>query len=452
MAFRIKMTVLLLVLVVLAAFQGDRVQKLREAELFYRWILAAGANERLFADNNTEYADKPLFEDVSAAFDKAAQNAEKIDLRANEQANDKRIWAVARSEELKPQRQQFLTLLHGKKLMYAKNIDYAQAEAGGVNVFNLFFGFRRVAANFVWLQVDRFWHQGMMYRMIPLMRTCVALDPNFVEAYLLGSWHLAYNVTAKMVDTPMPLRKWSAKYQACVGEKETYYYLAIDFLKDGVRNNPRNYKLYFDLGFSVYKNKLSDFANAVKYLSEAVRQPHERWVPRQLYICEELNGQYEDALAGWQDYENRFKNSVSADDTAPRFIKRNQALIYEKQMDKAKAEAQAATDPAIAEAKKREAGELKHKALDIWSSMPEGFATYRLARLNAADLAEQSRYLEAIAILDKARWDEPSNFDEISDIIMDLKQKGNIPLSVSERKAILRKQEGGVDCPGKPKN
>ena len=27
-----------------------------------------------------------------------------------------------------------------------------------------------------------------------------ALDPQFVDAYLIGAWHLAYNATARMPD------------------------------------------------------------------------------------------------------------------------------------------------------------------------------------------------------------------------------------------------------------
>ena len=121
--------------------------------------------------------------------------------------------------------------------------------------------------------MDRYWHKGMLYRMLPLMKTVVMLDPNFVDAYLVGSWHLAYNATAKMLDTPWPLREWDPELQACVGEKERYYHLAIQYLKDGIRKNPRDYRLYFDLGFCVYKEKMEDYENAVLYLSEAIRHP-----------------------------------------------------------------------------------------------------------------------------------------------------------------------------------
>ena len=40
-----------------------------------------------------------------------------------------------------------------------------------------------------------------MHRMLPLMKTCVTLDPGFVDAYLLGAWHMAYNATASMPES-----------------------------------------------------------------------------------------------------------------------------------------------------------------------------------------------------------------------------------------------------------
>jgi len=198
------------------------------------------------------------------------------------------------------------------------------------------------------------------------------------------------------------------------------------------------------LGFAIYKNKLNDYPNAVRYLTEAVRQPHERWVRRQLYICQELNGQYAEALAGWQDYAKKFPDNT----VAPRFIQRNTALIYEQQAEAAKQAAQSSGSPE----KLQEAEDLKQRAIAVWKQMiDEGdpFGDYRVLRLQALDLAAQDRYMEAVAVLDKARWESPGNFDEISNLIIELKQKGNLPLSVSEKKAVLRQEEGD-QCQGMP--
>lgn len=454
------------ILVFIGGQMNLRVTHLRESEAFYRWIMAAALDQDLFKNADTEFKDAELFEDVRGlgesmlpdpAGDQAIEGGKLValakELRGEDASKEKPIFDMARSAALEPARKRFLQLARNNQLEFARNIQYAEAQASGVSIFNMFFGFRKIAANFVWLQVDRYWHMGMMHRMIPLMKSCVVLDPNFVDAYLLGAWHLAYNVTAKMPETPQALRQWHPEYKACVGEKETYYYIAADFLKDGIRNNPRNYKLYFDLGFAVYNEKLNDYPNAVKYLSEAVRQPHERWVPRMLYKSLEQNGQYAEAKALWEEYMKRFPGTIGADDTGPRAITRLEALTAEQRAQKNFAEAEQLkdSDPETSARRLKKAQGFVEDAKRIYTSMGEPFANARLAVLNARELAKDGRYVEAIALLDRARWDYSNSnfFEEASNMIIDYKQKGNIPLSLSERKAVIR-ESGGEKCKGQP--
>jgi len=461
------------VLVLFSGRLGDNIHHIRESEAFYRWMLAASVGEDLFKNASTDYKDFTLYEEVRAVAEpllpepanEAKREGSKLALVAWERdaeqnpVYDHELFAVARSEALAPARKNFISYAKRNELEFAKNIQYAEAQASGVNLFSLFFGFRKVAANFVWLQVDRYWHMGMMHRMIPLMKTCVVLDPNFVDAYLLGSWHLAYNVTAKMPETPPALKQWHPSYQACVGEKETYYYIAADFLKDGVRNNPRNYKLYFDLGFAVYNEKLHDYPNSVKYLEEAVRQPHERWVPRMLYKALEQNEQYAEAKAGWDDYSKRFPDTPGALLTAQRAIERLGGLEAEQKATKLleEADALAATDTAkAAELRTQGAAAVTH-AREVYSTMlqtagpTDTFAVGRIAVIDSRVLVREGRFVEAIALLDRARWENANDeyFLEASNLIMDYKQQGKIPLSLSERKAMLRNADG-EKCQGQP--
>jgi len=467
-----KINIILLILfiasVLLGSYQGNRVEYLRECEAFYRWLLAVGTQERLFQSSEGEeksekYVDMNLFQKVSEVaipilkenektknlIDETLSISENFANIIGDISNDPFIWQLSTRKEFTDLRKEFLKNLREKKIQYNRDITYAEAQASGVNIFNLFFGFRKIAASLIWLEVDRYWHQGLLHRMVPLMRTCVALDPNFVEAYLIGAWHLAYNATAQLPDTPQHLKKWSQKYNACVGEKESFYYLAIDFLKNGIRNNPRNYKLYFDLGFAIYKNKMNDYSNAVRYLTEAVRVPHERWVRRQLYICQEMNGQYEDALKGWEDYKTRFPDNP----VATRFILRNQGKIYEMKAQELLKEIEKINDEQSRNEKINRANDYKKQAKEIWLklSKEEGdpYGDYRLSLMEAMDLYNEGRYLESVAVLDKARWESPGNFDEASDLIIKIKQEANLPLTVSEKKAVLRKVEGDR-CQGMP--
>lgn len=438
-----------------------RLRHLRESESYYRWLLAAAVNERLFQDQEEGDQDAALFKKSVDAAEKSAyfpdypesDNTEGISLLsrvAKDYQEDWRIWDFARSPMASGLRIEFLELAKSRKLRFAQDIQYAEAQAGGVNIFNLFFGFRKVAANLIWLEVDRYWHQGNMYRMITMMRTCVALDPHFIEAYLIGAWHLGYNATAKMPDTPWPRREWDDRYKACLGEKERFYYYAIDFLKDGIRRNPRNYRLYFDLGFSLYKQKLEDYPNAVKYLSEAINLPHDRWVPRQLFQCQELNGQYEEALAGWKDYVERYPGSMTAVEVAPRFIMRNEGLLFEKKAEELRKQAKTSSNPEEVAALLKQADEFYTKARETWDKLADPFGEGRKMRMEALEMRESGRYLEAIAMLDKARWDTAALWQEFSNLIIEIKQEANIPLSVSEKKSVMRESEVGV-CPGMPK-
>lgn len=354
------------------------------------------------------------------------------------------VFKLAAGDVLAKQREEFLEYSRDRKISsVASEFDPSAAYSEGANVSlaNIFFGFRKVAANFVWLQVDRYWHQGMEQRMIPLMKMCTWLDPTFVDAFQLAAWHIAYNMTAKLPDTPEPLKQWNEKYKARIGEKELYYYIAIDFLEDGIRKNPRNYKLYFDLGYAIYNLKMKDYDKAVTYLTEAVRYPHEVWVPRMLNRSLEEAGRYEQALAGWETYLKRNPDNL----TAPAFIVRNKARIKEKQANEAAERARIATDPQAAALAKAEAEKLRDEAIKIYDSMSQPtedpFAVGRIMKIKADRLMEQGLYLEAAALLQNARWKNPSMWDEATDLMIEAKVKGNVPLDLSEKKYVLRKEE-----------
>ena len=473
----IVLAALLAILLAAGAVQGNRVRHLRESELFYRWILAEATQSRLFDDlsaaDEEEMMDRALFGEImdtaepalpaevpdEESPDKDGKPLRQIIVFARGEQHDKEIWDLARGDLLARQRTDFLRYLREKRLSsVASQFDAADIYSGegpGVSLANIALGFRKLAANFVWLQVDKYWHQGAMHRMIPLMKTCVTLDPNFVDAYQIGAWHLAYNATAHMLDTPEPLKEWNSKYKARIGEKELYYYLGIDFLKDGIRKNPRDYRLYFDLGFAIYNLKLKDYANAVTYLAEAVRYKHDRWVPRQLYICLEKNGEYERAMAGWQSYLEKNLGDPERDippnhieiEKAKRFIARSQGLLKEHQADEAAEQAAASEDPVAAAALRDKADLLRQEAFAIWQGTAgtagelDSFAIGRVMRMKAHKLIEEERFLEAIAILENARWQSNPFFEEASEMIIDSKIKAGVPLSVSEKKAVLRKEE-----------
>lgn len=480
----------------MSMFQGHRIEGIQDTELFYRWALSAASLTRLDetlepdkSESVPEAMDQEVFERLVELGERELPDYEvdpvdDVDddgnslprlVRAARQNHDDDIWKLVTSSDAAEIRADFLKFLNAKQIQslgtqFAAGSLYDEStQAQGVGIAGLFFGFRKVAANFLWIQVENFWHQGQMHRMVPIMRTCVTLDPSFIDAYLLGSWHLAYNIPAKIEPTPEPLKKKVPYYHKRIGLREEWYLLAAEFLRDGIRKNPRDYRLYFDLGYAVYAQKLEDHPNAILYLDEARRHKHNRWVPRMLFRSLTYNGQYEDAIDGWQDYIQTFGES----DVTYRKIQENLGFLSEATADEARecknmglelidqwqaqldsepvgsntAELQAKIDNANEEIERLDRiieTEIL-KGLEIWTNMyNETEAPLALAQLTlrrAKELAANGQHLEAIAELDFIRWHSLAIFDEASDMIIEFKQEAGLPLTVSEQRAVIRMED-----------
>lgn len=489
----------IVVAVGVAAWQSGRIDRMRRVEQFYRWVLSASTQvsfgdslESEKVEGEPEPMDDELFTEVMNLADRQLSQTIPVEdddltadgqpkpklLRAIRQGRDMAVYRMLEGAGARPLLNEFQQHLQDGRLVSAGTQFSAAslygdpAQSAGVGLTSLFFGFRKLAANFIWLQVDKFWHEGQMHRMVPLMRTTVTLDPTFVDAYLLGAWHLAYNLTAKLPETPEPLKEWNPKYKKRLGRKEQWYYVAADFLKDGIRKNPRDFRLYFDLGYAIYENKLNDHENAVRYLTEARRYPHKQWVPRMLYLAMWRNGQYEDAIDGWLEYLKEFPDSHQAQ----RFLQINRAYLHgakwEQATQCAKTAGNVASDFALKAARadangeeakaaefteqadkaKRVAQEMEdfaaeqwEQAKTIWLAMiqqsGDSIAKARMYRHTALDYANEDRYLEAVSELDLARYEMLESFDELSNLMIEIKLEGSLPLTVSEKLAVERKRE-----------
>ncbi|GMW00116.1 MAG: hypothetical protein AMXMBFR84_12540 [Candidatus Hydrogenedentota bacterium] len=480
---------------------GQRANHLREAERFYRWVVSVSTQVRIFGADlipdtagEQQYQDEelfallveksdPLLDDLppsDADYDQSGVLLPKVvryvappkpedveedkDIGAiiteDQIIREDRLWRMAGSPEMAELREAYLEAASGKKLYsmgtsFGKSDLYSE-ETGVISIANMFFGFRKMAANLLWLEVDTFWHKGMIHRMVPLMNTTVMLDPTFIDAYLLGAWHLAYNQSARLDDTPWELRGYLKEYQAWAGPKEELYYSGITFLKDGIRKNPRNYRLYFDVGFAIYEEKLHDYINAERYMAEAIRLDHDRWVRRSLYRVQGVNGKFEESRAGWEEYLKRYPDNP----VAPNFIDRMDGMIKERTANYLEAQAKCAAalaEKAAASGNAAEAAEWTQRSADLqaecgrvldetfahWDRMykeserqADTFALGRAIRIKAKRLIEKEFYFEAIAELDRARFASNDFFWEGTDMMMDIKQKAGIPMELTELKKL----------------
>ena len=109
-------------------------------------------------------------------------------------------------------------------------------------------GFREVLASLMWVQADDLFHRGEYGPILGLVRRIALIDPNNLDVYATGAWHMAYNfMDRRLIDD------------------------GVDFLKSGVANNPQVYDLFFEMGYMHY-DKTKDFNQAVLAYGEGAKR------------------------------------------------------------------------------------------------------------------------------------------------------------------------------------
>ncbi|MBI4831806.1 MAG: hypothetical protein HY801_09695 [Candidatus Lindowbacteria bacterium] len=281
--------------------------------LFLRWI-----------DNQEAYEGQLLQRIASGTDDRTPdeeelfENVEAVGSSLNQDFNQLPVgekWKTLRNPQFDSLYRQFSLLAKQAKIRPVEGqIEWSNPDVSA-NVGALVLGFRKLVADLLWLKVDQYWHLGMVQRMLPTMETVVALDPHFIEAYALGAWHLAYNVTVMFHS---------------MDEKMKYIDQGIHLLEKGVKNNPRSSKLYAELGFTMYFRKLSDWEKAAYYLGEATKYEHEPWVERAYALSLERLRQEEKALAILEDYDRRHPELTMQRFSIARIRKKLEARQLEK--------------------------------------------------------------------------------------------------------------------------
>lgn len=127
-------------------------------------------------------------------------------------------------------------------------------------VMDLLGEIRTTLASYLWVQSDFYHHeyefQNLDWRKntsyVPMLKIITTLDPHFVKAYEFGGYHLAVD-----------LRK--------VPE-------GLDYLQEGLRNNPKDYSILNSLAYAYYNEGLhqptqqdSLFNAAIEYYQKALQ-------------------------------------------------------------------------------------------------------------------------------------------------------------------------------------
>lgn len=167
-------------------------------------------------------------------------------------------------------------------------------------------GFKEVIASALWVRADTFFHSGQYDAIVPIVRLVTWLDPHNLDVFTTGAWHLDYN----FVDANQMSDK-------------RYIPASIALLKEGIKNNPKIWDLYFELGWTHYLKKLQDNETALEYMEKACtldgrdpntgkKMPRPEYVDRMLAHQYEKVGRFDDAIRQWEKARKR----IPKDDTS----------------------------------------------------------------------------------------------------------------------------------------
>jgi tetratricopeptide (TPR) repeat protein len=113
-------------------------------------------------------------------------------------------------------------------------------------------GFRTVIAGLLWVRADSFFHSGNYDAILPLLRVITWLDPNWLDVYATGAWHLMYNFTDE-------------------SNRSDRRYLpnGLALLEEGIVNNPKVYDIYKEKGWNLF-DKVKDYDQSALYYGKGI--------------------------------------------------------------------------------------------------------------------------------------------------------------------------------------
>jgi hypothetical protein len=133
-----------------------------------------------------------------------------------------------------------------------------QMVAGGLSPDQMLFaltGFREMVAGILWVRADSFFDTGNYDAILPIIRLVTILDPKQIDVYATGMWHIGYNFTDEEQRSD-----------------RRYIPSALALGKEGARQNPNTYEMFFETGWMWYHKIDDDYGQAVKWFNEAQKR------------------------------------------------------------------------------------------------------------------------------------------------------------------------------------
>ena len=141
-------------------------------------------------------------------------------------------------------------------------------------------GFREMIAGILWVRADSFFDTGNYDAILPIIRLVTWLDPHQIDVYATGMWHIGYNFTDEESRSD-----------------RRYIPSALALGKEGAKQNPQTYEMFFETGWLWYHKIDDDYPNAVKWFEEAHKKPDILPARRNLLaMAYQRNGQVQESL------------------------------------------------------------------------------------------------------------------------------------------------------------
>lgn len=144
-------------------------------------------------------------------------------------------------------------------------------------------GFREMVAGILWVRADAFFDTGNYDAILPIVRLVTWLDPNQIDVYATGMWHIGYNFTDEEQRSD-----------------RRYLPSALALGNEGIKNNPNTYEMYFETGWMWFHKIDDSYSKAVGYFESAVKQPDMLPARRNLLASAyQRDGQVDKGLEYW---------------------------------------------------------------------------------------------------------------------------------------------------------
>lgn len=184
------------------------------------------------------------------------------------------------------------------KVNFSPNQPGIEAGLSGEQLLAALAGFRELVAGILWVRADGFFEQGNYDAILPMIRLVTWLDPKQIDVYATGMWHIAYNFTDEQSR-----------------QDRRYIPAAIALGREGTRNNPYTYELFFETGWIWYHRIDDQYDQAVQWMRQAVERddiiPARR---NMLTWALQRNGELEEALRYQYELLDRAEQAILRND------------------------------------------------------------------------------------------------------------------------------------------